>query len=246
EDQYTYYKNILEKMGKNREITFRTLDIGNDKLPSYFPKEECDNSALGVRGIRFTLQHKELFKKQLKALLKASSLGKIKIMLPMINSIKEVVQTKTLIEQEKQNLISDGIEVSSNIKYGIMVETPAAVLSLESFVKHIDFISIGTNDLIQYLFAVDRNNEKVEEYYDNHHPALINSLKIIYDFSKKFDVPVSLCGELNADINVLPLLIGLGFRRFSLNPILIPNIYKVISEMNSKKCKDILYSHYKL
>lgn len=244
--QFEFYKSIISKMGKDRISVFRTLDIGYDKIPSYLPIEECDNPALGLRGIRLSLHNKRLLKNQGRALLRASTYGKIKIMFPMINSIREFLEAKTIIEQEKINLQTKGCNVSKTIQYGIMVETPAALLSLETFADHIDFISVGTNDLTQYITAADRNNEVVSEYYNHNHPSIIHALKIIIDIANKYNITVSLCGELNIDVDFLPYLIGLGYRRLSINSIFLPLISKAISELNLKECKEKLYNNYKI
>lgn len=246
EQQFQYYYNIVNKLDNSRYAIFRTLDIGYDKVPSYFPAENSENPALGLRGIRFSLYHKDLFTAQIRALLRVSHYGNIKIMFPMINSVKEVIDAKSIIENEKHKLKLMGVPVAEHIECGIMVETPASLLSLEHFVGYIDFLSVGTNDLIQYLLAIDRNNENVSEYYNHYHPSIVRSLKIIQDFSKKFKIPVSLCGELNTDINFLPYLVGLGFRRFSINPILNNVISKAVEELDVGKCKKKVFSQYNL
>ncbi len=246
EQQFNYYYSIAKKLDKTRYAIFRTLDIGYDKVPSYFPSENTENPALGLRGIRFSLYHKDLFTAQIRALLKVSHYGNIKIMFPMINSVKEVIDAKTIIEKEKHKLKLMDIPVAEKIECGIMVETPASLLSLEHFVGYIDFLSIGTNDLIQYLLAIDRNNENVSEYYNHYHPSIVRSLKIIHNFSKKYNIPASLCGELNTDLNFLPYLIGLGFRKFSINPILNNLISRAIEELDVEQCKNKVESQYNL
>jgi phosphotransferase system enzyme I (PtsI) len=207
-------------------------------------REKCDNPALGMRGIRMLLSNKKMLVNQLRAILKVSSMGNIKIMFPMINSIKEVLEAKNILENEKHKLLINGESVADNIKIGIMVETPASLLSLHTFVNHIDFISVGTNDLTQYILATDRNNENVALYYDNYHPAIVKSLKMIYEFSLKYDIPTTLCGELNTDFKFLPYLLGLGFNRFSVNPIFINNMSKFIKSISISKCENRLKRDY--
>ncbi len=243
-EQYEIYKKIMEKFGSSREITFRTLDIGDDKIPSYMKKEKCDNPALGLRGIRMLLKNKDMLINQIRAILKVSSMGRIKIMFPMINSIKEVIEAKSIIERERHSLLAKGYTISDKIKIGIMVETPASLLSLNTFINHIDFVSVGTNDLTQYLLATDRNNENVSKYYDNYHPSIVKSLLMISEFSNKNNIPTTLCGELNTDFKFLPYLIGMGFEKFSVNPIFLNNISKFISNIKFHDCENRLYKDY--
>lgn len=246
EEQFQHYKEITEKMGKDRAVTFRTIDIGDDKMPSYIPKEICDNPALGLRGIRLSLHNKNLLINQARALLRASEYGNIKIMFPMITSVREVTQAKTVFEEEKRNLKSEGVQIDDNVEYGIMIETPSSLMTLDLFSRHVDFISVGTNDLVQYLMVTDRNNENVADYYDSYHPAVIKALKMIFDFSKKYKKPVSLCGELNTDLEYLPYLIALGFRRFSINPIYLRAMSRAVSELTLSQCKKKLRLHYNI
>ena len=216
--QFEVYKNAaIAACGK--PITIRTLDLGGDKnlnLMKMVNKEE--NPFMGYRAIRFCLDHKDIFLTQLKAILRASAFGKVKIMLPMINSIREVERSRVLIEQAKDELAAAGIAFDKSIQVGAMIEVPSAAITADIICDVCDFISIGTNDLIQYILAVDRVNDMVAYLYEPTHPAVIRTLDMVVSAAQRANIPVCVCGELAADPIFAPLLLGMGVSEFSMSP----------------------------
>jgi len=222
DDQFQAYKQVAQNMG-GKKVVIRTLDIGADKQVDYFnlPKEE--NPALGYRAIRICLSQQDIFKTQLRALLRATAYGNISIMFPMIISVEEVRDAKKLLEECKAELKEEGIPYKDDVEVGIMIETPAAVLLSEELGKEVDFFSIGTNDLTQYTLAVDRQNPKMENYpyYNTHHPAVLKALQIIVDNGHKGGAWVGICGELGADLELTETFLKMGFDELSVSPSFI-------------------------
>ncbi len=225
ERQYRTYSDLAEKLYPHTVI-IRVFDIGGDKVLPVDVKEP--NPFLGWRGIRFLLDNENLFKTQIKAILRASSYKNVKFMLPMITSIQEIRRSKKIVEACKNELRRDGKEFDENINIGIMIEVPSAAVMAEEFAAEVDFISIGTNDLIQYLLAVDRGNEIVSSLYQEFHPAVIRTLYKIIHSSKQGEAKVSICGEMAADILATPLLVGMGLDSMSVSAATIPHIKKII------------------
>ena len=217
DQQFFVYKSVLEKMGSKRVI-IRTMDIGADKQIDYFklPKEE--NPALGFRAIRICLENKELFKTQLRALLRASVFGRLAIMFPMITSKKEIVAAKNILNQAKKELDNENIFYKNDIEIGIMIETPAAAIISDILSKEVDFFSIGTNDLVQYTLAADRQNPKTEAYYAPRHEAVLRLIKQTCDNAHKNGIWVGICGELAADKNMTKQFIEMGIDELSVSP----------------------------
>ncbi len=236
EQQFAVYEDISEKIYPN-VATIRAFDIGGDKVLPFDVKEP--NPFLGWRGIRFLLDNLQLFKTQLRAMLKASSHKNISIMIPMVSSIKEVRRLKAVIDECKEELKKENIKFDKSIKVGIMIEVPSAAFMVKEYAEEVDFISVGTNDLIQYLLAVDRTNDIVSDQYQEFHPSVIRTLKYIFDECKKSKTKVSLCGEMAADILAIPLLIGLGLTSISSSPSALPYIKKVIRGIKYKEVKRI-------
>ncbi len=224
ECQFELYKNaVLAAMGK--PVTIRTLDLGGDKnftLMKVANKEE--NPFMGYRAIRFCLDHKDIFITQLRAILRASAFGEIKILLPMINSIREVERSRLLIEQAKTELSEANIKFDKNIQVGAMIEVPSAAFTADIICDVCDFISIGTNDLIQYILAVDRVNDMVAHLYEPMHPAVVRVIDMVVSSARKANIPVSVCGELAADPLFAPLLLGMGVTEFSMSPTSVNEI----------------------
>jgi len=231
ETQYKTYNDLSEKLYPHF-VTIRVFDIGGDKVFPVDVKEP--NPFLGWRGIRFLLDNEALFRTQIKALLRASVHKNLKFMLPMISSIHEIRRSKEIIESCKIELRSENIEFDKNINLGIMIEVPSAAFMAEEFSEEVDFISIGTNDLIQYLLAVDRGNEIVSPLYQEFHPAVIRSLYKIIQSGKKGNAKVSICGEMAADILAVPILVGMGLDSMSVSAAVIPHIKKIIRSINYK------------
>lgn len=235
ETQFSIY-NKCAQVAYPREITIRVFDIGSDKYTEGIPFTE-NNPALGFRGIRYLLARKDIFRAQVRAILRASSLKNIRILIPMITSLKEVIESKQLIENEIQELINNEISIDKNIKIGFMIETPAAALLCEDIISNSDFISIGTNDLIQYTLAADRNNTLVNDYYDSFHPAVLKLVKLIIETSNKNKKPVSICGELAGHSAATNLLIGLGVNELSVAPPLVLELKNRINNSDYSKLK---------
>jgi len=236
EEQFKVYKKIAESL-ENKTVVIRTLDIGGDKDLKYMklPKEE--NPFLGYRAIRVCLDNIDLFKVQLRAILRASAYGEISIMIPMISSIEELRKSKEIIEEVKKDLKAKSIKYNENIKIGIMIEIPSSAIMAEEFAKECDFFSIGTNDLIQYTIAVERGNEKVANLYTHFNPAVIRLIKSAIDGAHKNGILCGMCGEAAGDIKFIPLLIGLGLDEFSMNANKILKARKLITSLDYSKCQ---------
>lgn len=231
EEQYESYKYVLEKM-ENRPVVIRTLDIGGDKQLSYLPMPVEMNPFLGYRAIRLCLDRKDIFKIQLRALLKASVYGNLKVMFPMISSLEEFLQAKEIVEECKKELKAEGKEYSENIEWGIMVEIPAAAVYADELAKHVDFFSIGTNDLIQYTLAADRMSEKVSYLYNPMHPAVLRLIKMTIDGAHKQGKWVGMCGEMAGDETAIPTLVEYGLDEFSMSASSILMAKQLILEQN--------------
>ncbi|WP_047396855.1 MULTISPECIES: phosphoenolpyruvate--protein phosphotransferase [Chitinibacter] len=218
EEQFVAYKAAAEAMA-GKPVVIRTIDLGKDKIPSWQAEREAPNPALGLTGIRLCLAEPQMFRTQLRALLRASAFGKIKLLIPMLSALSEAKQTRQHIEDIKQQLREEGIAFDEQIELGGMIEVPAAAMAVGVFLQHLDFISIGTNDLIQYSLAVDRNDDSVSHLYDPLNPGVLQLLKHIISTADKLGKPVSMCGEMAGDPSLTRLLLGLGLRRFSMLPI---------------------------
>ncbi|AMC36697.1 phosphoenolpyruvate--protein phosphotransferase [Janthinobacterium sp. B9-8] len=218
EEQFLAYKQVAEAM-KGQPVIIRTVDLGKDKIPRWQQERETPNPALGLTGIRLCMAEPQMFRTQLRALLRASAYGKIKLLLPMLSYVGEVRQTRKHLEEAKAQLAEAGVAFDENIELGGMIEVPAAAVQVAQFLAHLDFISIGTNDLIQYTLAVDRNDDAVSHLYDPLHPAVIQLLHHVISTANRMGKPVSMCGEMAGDPALTRLLLGLGLRRFSMLPI---------------------------
>lgn len=239
EDQYNILKNALLSM-QNKSLTVRTFDLGGDKVSRFMPSSVEENPALGLRAIRYSMKYRDFFSAQIRAVLRAGISGDIRLLLPMVSSIDELLDIKIIIENEKKRLQEMNIPYRDNIPLGIMIEVPSTAILIDKFIKYVDFFSIGTNDLIQYVLGVDRNNEDVSHLYASAHPAILSLLKNIHDKVSAAGKPVSICGELAGDCRYTAILIGLGYRSFSMNPRSSYMVRKTISSFNAKDCKKLV------
>ena len=230
EEQFRIYKTVAETMAGKRVI-IRTLDIGADKQCDYFEMEKEENPAMGCRAIRICLARPEIFKTQLKALFRASMYGNIAIMYPMITSVGEIKRIKAIVEEVKEELTAAGIDYGTP-QQGIMIETPAAVMMSRELAAEVEFFSIGTNDLTQYTLAIDRQNEKLEEFYDPHHPAVLRMIKMVVENAHKEGIWAGICGELGADTSLTREFLAMGVDELSVSPGSILPIRKLVLETN--------------
>lgn len=230
-EQFQAYKAVAENMA-GKKVVIRTLDIGADKQVDYFGLDKEDNPAMGYRAIRICLKQQDIFKTQLRALLRASAYGNISIMFPMIISVNEVRQIKAIVAEVKEELISQGITVG-DVELGIMIETPAAVMISDLLAKEVDFFSIGTNDLTQYTLAIDRQNSKLDDIYDSHHEAILRMIRMVVENGHKNNCWVGICGELGADTTLTEEFIKMGIDELSVSPTFVLPIRKIIREIKS-------------
>ena len=233
EEQFKIYKSVAKSM-KDKTVVIRTLDSGADKLTSADTMISA-NPALGLRAIRLCLSEPQLFNIQLRAILRASKFGKIKILIPMLSSLSELRQTKLLIERAKKSLDNQKILYNNNIKIGGMIEVPAVAINAELFAQELDFLSIGTNDLIQYTLAIDRTDDRVSHLYNPLHPAILKLINITIKAGKKHKKEVSICGEMAGDSKLTKLLLGMGLRNFSMHPSRILSVKKQVLNSNTQK-----------
>ena len=232
EQQFAVYKQVAENMA-GKKVIIRTLDIGADKQVDYFGLDKEDNPAMGYRAIRICLDRREVFKTQLRALYRASYYGTIAIMFPMIISVTEVQTIKKIIEEVKKELDEEKIPYK-DVELGIMIETPAAVMMSEELAQEVDFFSVGTNDLTQYTLAIDRQNPKLDNIYDSHHPAILKMLKMIVDNGHKGGCWVGICGELGADTTLTETFLSMGYDELSVSPSMILKVRQEIRSLDLK------------
>ncbi len=230
EEQLSIYKTVVQKMGK-KPVVIRTLDIGGDKYLPYFKIPPEQNPFLGLRAIRLSLVNINIFKTQIRALLRASAYGNIKIMFPMITVVEEFLEEKKIVEEVKAELKSKKVNFDENIKIGAMIEVPSIVLLSDELAKHADFFSIGTNDLIQYTLAVDRGNETVAKLYDNLNPAVLKLIKMSVESAHRNNIKISVCGEMASDPVIAYILVGLGVDELSMNSSAILNVKNLIRKI---------------
>ncbi len=230
EQQFQVYRQVAENMA-GRKVIIRTLDIGADKQAPYFHLDKEENPALGYRAIRICLTEPDIFKTQLRALYRASAYGQIAIMFPMIISVEEVRKIKAIIKEVKAELKETGIAYRDDVETGIMIETPAAVMISRELAKEVDFFSIGTNDLTQYTLAIDRQNEKLDSFYDPHHPAVLAMIKMAADNAHAEGKWIGLCGELGADLTLTETFLEMGLDELSVSPAMVLPLRKKIREI---------------
>lgn len=234
DDQYEAYKTVLESM-KGKGVVVRTMDIGGDKELPYLQLPHEMNPFLGYRAIRISLDRQEMFKTQLRALLRASVHGDLRIMFPMIATLQEFRSAKKILDDTKAELLAEGVAVSDSIQVGIMIEIPAAAVLAHQFAKEVDFFSIGTNDLIQYTMAADRMNEQVSYLYQPYNPSILTLIKHVIDSSHKEGKWTGMCGEMAGDQTAVPLLLGMGLDEFSMSATSILKTRSLIAKLDSKE-----------
>ena len=238
EEQFEAYKAVLEAMGE-KPVVVRTLDIGGDKELPYLHLPKEMNPFLGYRAVRLCLDDTDLFRTQLRALLRASAYGKLRIMFPMIATLNEFRAAKALLLEEKAKLVSEGVTVSDEIEVGMMVEIPSAAVLADQFAKEVDFFSIGTNDLIQYTMAADRMNEKVSYLYQPYNPSILRLVKMVIDAAHKEGKWTGMCGEMAGDQTAIPLLLGLGLDEFSMSATSILPARSLISKLSKAEMAEL-------
>ena len=229
EQQFAVYKKVAETMA-GKKVIIRTLDIGADKQVDYFKLDKEDNPALGYRAIRICLTRPEIFKTQLRALYRASAYGQISIMFPMIISVAEVKKIKEIVEKVKAELRTEGAAFREDVELGIMIETPAAVMVSRELAKEVDFFSVGTNDLTQYTLAIDRQNQKLEDFYDSHHPAVLAMIRMAAESAHAEGKWIGICGELGADVTLTETFLKMGIDELSVAPGMVLKVRQKIRE----------------
>lgn len=239
DEQFAVYRSAVEQMAPF-PVTIRTLDVGGDKFVPEFNLSDEVNPAMGLRAVRFSLKEANLFRTQLRAILRAAAYGPIRIMFPMISGVAEVRACKQFVERECQDLVSSGIACGENVKIGIMIETPAAVLIADLLAKEVDFFSVGTNDLIQYCLAIDRGNEHVAYLYEPMHPAVLRALLQVCQAATSAGIEVSMCGEMAGEELYSMVLIALGFNELSMNATNISRVKRIVRQVDLSDVKEIL------
>ena len=237
EEQFTVYKAAVETLKK--PVIIRTLDIGGDKELSYYKFDVEENPFLGWRAIRISLDLKDVFKTQLRALLRASAYGDIRIMYPMIISVEEFLAANEVLEECKQELRRDSVPFNNSIQTGVMIETPASVMCSDDLAKEVDFFSIGTNDLTQYLLAVDRGNQKIAKMYNSFHPAVLRAINKVIESGHKYGKIVGMCGEFASDEKALPVLLGMGLDEFSMTATEIASTRYNVRNLSYRECQKL-------
>ena len=239
DQQFEEYKKLIFA-ADGKPVTIRTLDLGGDKILDSIGRDKEENPFMGFRAIRYCLRNPAIFLDQLRAILRVSSLGPVKIMFPMISGVGELVRAKEFLFTAKRQLREKGINFDDEIQVGCMIETPSAVTICDMLADEVDFFSVGTNDLVQYLLAVDRINNQIAYLYEPHHPAVIRSLKHIFDVSKEKKIEVTLCGEIAGDPHFLPLLIGLGLNILSATGTLLPELKFFGRRFSSQEAQNLM------
>ena len=238
DEQFSLYQKVLTQ-ANGREVTIRTLDFGGDKFFEDGRSQREKNPFLGYRSIRVFLREKDLFKQQLRAIIRASAYGKVKILFPMISSIEEIRQVRELFDITKLELRKEGIPFDERIPFGVMIEVPSVAIIVDQLIKELDFLSIGTNDLIQYTLAVDRDNDQVNSLYQPLNPAVLRLIQTVIEVAKKANKPVTLCGEMAGNPVYIPLLVGMGLADLSMNPGSLLEVKKIVRSIEYNRWKQI-------
>jgi phosphotransferase system enzyme I (PtsI) len=238
EEHYNTYCDVF-KASKNAPVTIRTFDLGGDKNMGTQPVSDEPNPALGLRAVRYCLQHRDIFEPQLAGLLRAAVHGNVRILIPMVSGLDELLEVKRIIDAVKIRLTQEGKPYNPNVPIGVMIEIPSAVMSADCLAQHCDFFAIGTNDLIQYLLAIDRTNEQVAYLYHPLQPAVLRTLDLVVKAASRANIPVSVCGEMAGDVEYTAMLIGMGFRHLSMNTGSVPKVKRLIRELRLTECEEL-------
>ncbi len=236
EEQYQYYRQIIED-APNKTVTIRTLDLGGDKTVPYLGRRNEPNPFMGWRSIRLSFEHPRLFERQIRAILRSGRHGRVSMLFPMITRLEELRQVNLIVEETKRNLRREGVPFGENVKTGVMVEVPAAAICIDAILRETDFISIGSNDLIQYLNAADRDNPKVAHLCEPLSPAIFKVLQMVLEACQRMGTPVTLCGEMAGQPRSVLTLFGLGLRRFSMSPAFVPTIKELLSSVTTAQAE---------
>jgi len=237
-EQFDLYKNVVQTMKKG-VVTIRTLDLGGDKFLPFQAMEKEKNPFLGWRSIRIFLQERDLFKSQIRAIYRASDFGQVRILFPMISSLSEILEIRKLLEESKNELRAESIPFDEELQVGIMIEVPSAAILAHRLIPHVDFFSIGTNDLIQYTLAVDRNNEKVARFYQPLNPAILDLIRNSIQAAMRYGKSVSLCGEMAGNPVYTGMLLGMGLSEFSMSPLMLPEVKERIRAVSMDQCRSL-------
>ncbi|PLX65805.1 MAG: phosphoenolpyruvate--protein phosphotransferase [Denitrovibrio sp.] len=237
--QYKILKEAAEETG-SKQLVVRTFDLGADKLSKYISHPEEQNPAMGLRAIRYSLKYPEFFNKQLRAILRASVHGDVRILFPMISGIEELMKCRTALEKAKNELRAEGVDFNPDIKTGVMMELPSLAIISDLLATEADFFSVGTNDLIQYTLGIDRNNEFVAYLYRPSHPAVLRSLKMIIDSAKNAGIKCTVCGEIAGEPKYIPFLLGMGYRHLSMSPAALLKARMIIRALNIADCEKLI------
>lgn len=239
DELFDNYKHVIEVMAP-KPVTIRTLDINGDKAISSAPFDQEANPALGLRGIRYCLTKPDVFITQLRAILRVAAFGNVRVMFPMISTLEEICEAKKILNETAESLTKEGIKFNSDIEIGIMIEVPSAVIMADLMAKEVDFFSIGTNDLIQYSMAIDRENQKVAHLYQPLEPAIIRMIKHVADVAKSSNTKLFMCGEMASYPIHIPLMLGMGMDELSMNPQSIPSVKSMIRSISAENSKQIM------
>lgn len=244
QEQFELYREVAERMAP-KETVIRALDIGGDKFPAYIPVPKDTNPYLGWRGLRLLLKHKDIFKTQLRAIMRAARFGKVSILYPVVCGLEELRMAKMLFEEVKAELAREKTPFSKDVKQGAMIEVPSAAVLIDILVKEVDFLSVGTNDLTQYILAINRNSESLAPFFDPCHPAVLRVLRDLVAAARKAAKPISICGEMGGDPLAARLLIGIGFRSLSMTPASILPMKEMIRSTEIKECRRLARAAFK-
>jgi len=238
QEQFEHYRQVVERMAP-KPVIIRTLDVGGDKFPPYITVPRETNPYLGWRGLRLLLRHKDIFKTQLRAILRASHFGNVSVMYPVVSGLEELRMARMLFEEVRNELRGEKVPIGEHVKQGAMIEVPSAVVIVDLILREVDFISVGTNDLTQYVLAINRNSESLAPFFDSFHPAMIRTLRTLASAARRAKKSISICGEMGGDLVAARLLIGLGFRTLSMVPVSILPMKELVRSVDLKECRHL-------